>query len=170
MTDAPTEIQVDALDLVADAQAPDVELDDGHFLFTLSRRRPGGAVDKDPRVLTCRRPKGGWWIKMMRQTGNGAADLDTLSLIEQVAIAEHFTQILPPEDRAYLVGKFENADDDWDYDMLIPVIKAAQERWFATPTGKSAGSSPTPRRTGSGSTGRSRSAAQTRARSPKTGS
>lgn len=170
MTDAPdTTTEPEVVDLTVAESDLDTEVDDSHFLFRLSMNRRDGSVLTEPRVMMCRRPKGGWWIKMMRATGNGAADVDKMPLMEQIALAEHFTQIIAPDDRTYLIAKFEDADSPWDYDALVPVIKAAQERWFARPTGRSAGSSRTRSTGGSGSTARARSGAQTRARSRKTG-
>jgi hypothetical protein len=140
------------------------------FPFTLTKRCADGRVESDDYVYTCLRPKGGWWVKMMRVTQNGAAELDKLTLAEQVVVVEHFMQIMPRADRLRLQDKFEDSDSSWDYDMLVPVIKAAKERWFGFPTGPSAAPSRTSPSTGKSSTAKPRSAAQTRARSRKTGS
>lgn len=145
----------------------DVSLADS-FLFQLTKNNADGTSESDDYVYTCIRPKGGWWVKMMRATNNGAAELDKLTFGEQVALVEHFMKVLPKGDRERLQDRFEDEDSTWDYDMLVPVVKAAQERWFARPTGRSAGSSPTRPTTGRSTTAKPRSAAQTRARSRKT--
>lgn len=161
-TQAPMQFQVDA-----DPTEQSTALVDS-FPFQLSKKKIDGTIEDDVSyVYTCVRPKAGWWIKMMRATQNGAADLDKMTFGEQVALVEHFMQVLPPADRERLRDKFEDEDSSWDYDMLVPVVKAAQERWFGRPTGRSAVPSRTRPTTGKSSTAKPRSAAQTRARSPK---
>lgn len=172
MSETPEAPDLDApilFEVAADPEPQPAELADS-FQFQLSKKLRDGTIEGDNHIYNCVRPKAAWWIKMMRATKNGSIEIDKMTFGEQAAMVEHFMKVLPKPDRERLEERFEDEDSSWDYDMLIPVIKAAQERWFGRPTGRLAAPSRTRSTTGSSSTAKPRSAAQTRARSRKTGS
>lgn len=108
-------------------------------------------VGDDPTILVARLPKSAVLINMVK----AADDPDPL---KQAMVVEDFMDgALLPDSAAYLRRRFTDPDDDWDYDVLIPIINQLKERWGLGPTGSRTGSAKPPARRGGRSTGSSRS-------------
>lgn len=111
-------------------------------------------VTLDGHPLLARRPKSSWMAAKQAEWAaipeEDPRQIDTLhELVEKLFPRE--------EDRAYLYGRLNDEADEFDYEDLDALFQALQERWSGgRPTGRSAGSSSPPRRTGGRSTARRR--------------
>jgi len=123
------------------------------FQFTLGR-------EHDPvegaKVLTARRPKTAVLMRL------AVVDPNSKDIATIVRVVDTFLDnVLDRESRDYIRGRFDDPDDDWDFDLVIPVINACKARWYGgRPTGRATGSSGSPSSRGKRSTGRSRSQAR----------
>jgi hypothetical protein len=142
-------------DYTGDDDAGSVEPDEPVLRFEVEEDRARGpatrfTIGDDPTVLLARRPKAALIMKLFRLAESG-------SPIEQLQSIDLFVDmVLDGESADYLRDRFEDPADEWDYDVLTPVVKALTAQWFGRPTGRSPGSSRRPNRSGRRSTARRR--------------
>lgn len=106
-------------------------------------------IGDDLTILVARRPKAALIMKLYRLT-------ESASMVQQLESIDVFIDTtMDADSAAYLRDRFEDPDDEWDYDVLTPVIKALTAQWFDRPTGRSSASSRRPSRSGRRSTVRS---------------
>lgn len=133
---------------VADGDEDDEGYDPDLFQFTLGRRTE---PTKGARVLTGRRPKAAVLMQLAIVDPN-TKDLGTIAHV----INTFLDHVLDKPSRDFVRSRFLDPDDDWDVDMLVPVIQACKARWYGgRPTGRATGSSGSPGSRGSRSKGRS---------------
>lgn len=127
-------------------------LDPDEFPFTLGR---AGEPVEGAKVLIARRPKAAVLMRL------ASVDPHTKDLSTMVRVIDTFLDhVLDKESREYVRGRFDDPDDDWDVDLLVPVINACKARWYGRPTGRATGSSGSPNSRGKRSTARSSSRAR----------
>lgn len=109
-------------------------------------------IGDDDRILVSYRPKYGSVMALLRLA-------ESKDPAEQFKLVDVFMDVALDADSAdYLRDRFEDPEDEWDYDVLVPVIQRLTGVWFPkSQRGSSPGGRATPRRTGRGSTVRRRS-------------
>lgn len=126
----------------------DEDTDPDVFQFTLGRR---DEPTQGAKVLTGRRPKS-WVLMQLAIVDPNTKDMGTIANV----LNTFLDHVLDQESRDYVRSRFLDPDDDWDVDMLLPVINACKSRWYGgRPTGRATGSSGSPGSHGPRSTGRS---------------
>lgn len=111
-------------------------------------------IGDDPRILYSRRPKYAIIMRLLRITESKDPT------VQYTLVDEFLEAALDTGSRDYLRDRFEDPDDEWDYEVLIPVIEQLGGRWFpGVPPGRSGGSGRTQNRSGRRSTVRARSGA-----------
>lgn len=108
----------------------------------------------DPFIFTAIRPKSAILIQL-----SSIDEGDPMQLAR--AASQFINAVFDKESKDYLWGRLLDPEDDWDYDVLIPVIDTLKERWFKRPPGSRPGSAKQRRRSGPSSTARSRSTVST---------
>lgn len=132
---------------VADDEDEDTDPRD-LFHFTLGRK---DEPTKGAKLLTGRRPKS-WVLMQLAIVDPNTKDMGTIANV----LNTFLDHVLDQESRDYVRSRFLDPDDDWDVDMLLPVINACKARWYGgRPTGRATGSSGSPGSHGTRSTGRS---------------
>lgn len=106
----------------------------------------------DPQILYSRRPKYAI-IMRLSKLADSKDPAVRFSMVDEFMVAA-----LDKDSREYLQERFEDPDDEWDYEVLTPVIEQLGARWFPkVPPGRSGGSGRTQNRSGRRSTVRARS-------------
>ena len=108
----------------------------GIFTFTLGRK---GDAPEDARLLYAHRPKTAILMQF--------ATIDPKS--QDIGLLVNMTNlfldsVLDRASRDYVRSRLLDPDDNWDIDMLVPVIHRLKGRWYGRPTGPATGASGSP--------------------------
>lgn len=110
-------------------------------------------IDDDPHVLWATRPKKAILMNLakMAEADDEAVLMGLFDL--------YLTSVLDEASRDYVQARLDDPTDLLDIDFIEPLNQSLVGRWYGRPTGSRPASAPSQRRTGKGSTVRSRSRA-----------